>query len=199
VDELRRQVRELERRGTDPGIDGRAAIGLVDEWNRLLSSIDTSRTRALIAYYRNTKDAWARQEQRFWSDNAATLQEVEAIHARALLEGPRARAIEAAFGPHVFRLKECLLATSTPEMGSILSEEARLVAQYSELASRQEIELNGSTYTISSIKKFFDSSDSARRFGAWKALEGFLERHTSELELLLARLVKVRNRRAAPQ
>lgn len=171
-----------------------AFFAAVDEWNKTRATLDTHAQIAAVRYNQCTSDEAAKAEQDFWDGAAATLRELEVLHAKTLLDSPYADNLDEKYGPQFLALKRCLATTFTDAIRDDVAEEAKLKSKYVQLLAKPEAEFRGKKYSLSELRKFFDDADRDTRRESHQALDSFLASNSEELDSIYDELTALRDR-----
>jgi M3 family oligoendopeptidase len=191
-EQLRTQEEQLAKEATSATSE-EAFLGVVSRWNKLRSTLRTQESIAYVRYRQDTQDPANKKEVDFLDEARPIVSELGFRFAKTLLDSPYLAAVEKKFGKQLVDLKKCEAVTFAPAIKNMLSEEAKLSTQYTELLSKQEIEFRGETYNLMGIMKFFADADRNTRYESQKAREAFLLKYVEELDSLYDHLTRVRD------
>ncbi|MBW2267725.1 MAG: M3 family oligoendopeptidase [Deltaproteobacteria bacterium] len=169
-------------------------LAAVQKWNEARATLDTHAQIASVRYSQCTTDESAKAEQDFWDESAATLRELEVLHAKTLLDSEYRNTLDEAYGPQFLALKKCLATTFIDEIRADVAEEAKLKSRYVELLAKPDVSFRGNTYSLSELIKFYDHADRDTRREAQQARDAFLGSHAEELDSIYDQLTTLRDR-----
>lgn len=184
-------------------LDQFKSASTVNEARQALLQIDHTRgaisTMANLAHIRytiNTKDPFYAAEKQWGDQHYPTTESWKKDYYEAVLESPHRPALEAEFGPQFFRIASLSLLTFKSEILPMLQQENKLSSEYVQIKAGAEIELNGETYNLSSIRaKEVDSDRELRKKATILKSKWFAERAES-FDRIFDELVSTRNNAA---
>ena len=148
---------------------------------------------ASIRHSIDTRDAFYKEEYRFWNESLPQLQEYEQQWTLALLRSRWRGEFEAEYGKLLFTNAEMQLKTFAPEIIPQLQEENQLVDDYHHLIASAAIPFEDGTYTLSQLSPFKNDPDDQRRLQAWKAEGTWYKEHQKDLDTIYDRLTHLRD------
>jgi M3 family oligoendopeptidase len=173
-----------------------SAVAVVRAWNQQRSWLLTQQSYARAHYDFDTSANHAREEWRWWNQSSGVVQELDAIHARAVIDCAMSGALGQSLGAQFVELKRCTAQRSSPLLAPHLEEEGAVIARHRELCARRDFTVAGVVHNALSVRALFDSPDPEVRLSAWLARERFCEAHFAELDSLFDRLLSARRRMA---
>lgn len=172
---------------------GRAREAL-EAWDALRRELGTYSSLAGLRYAQNTADPEAKAERDFKDSYMPRLTDRHVRMKRGLLQ--HRAALAPSIGEHVFRLWECDIAAFNPAIEDDLVQQAKVGARYTGLLASAEIEVDGETHNLSSVRKFASSSDRSLRHRADRATWNWVGAQAEQFDELFDELVAIRDRMA---
>jgi M3 family oligoendopeptidase len=149
---------------------------------------------ATVNFRRNTKDEAAKAEKEYYDSIGPEIQEVYNRFNIALTQSPFKGELVAKWGGTFLNKIEMQLKTFDPQIKDLLREEMKLQNEYSELIAGAEIEFDGDTYNLTGLGPFQVSENREVRKRSFSAKYKWFEQHSTELDELYDKLVKLRHR-----
>lgn len=171
-----------------------AARDAMDALSALRGRLATVKNLASIRHTCDTTDPFYEAENDFWDEAEPRIEALEhELYASLASTGFR-RDLEAAWGPHIFRLAECKLAAFKPGIEDLLAAENRLSSEYDKLKATASIPFDGRILNLAELGPFAESPDRETRGRAVAASSGFYRDNGDEFDRIYGELVAVRHR-----
>ncbi len=153
--------------------------------------VDTMDLVAMIRHQMDRDDAFYKDENDFWWDFEAQIDEYKGVWSEAMLDSPFRADFAAEFGEMMFQnaefdrrsMSECIVADK--------QEENRLIGEYGEM-DVDEFLFEGETVDSDELGKLEEDEDSARRLAAFKADGAGWREIAEDLDEVFSRLVQLR-------
>ncbi len=171
-----------------------AAIDSLKAIYQITREYTTAHSICNIRHTIDTHDPFYDTEHNFFDENAPRTEIWRMDLYRSLLDSPLRPELERHFGPQLFRIAETSLRTFHPDVYELLQEENRLTSQYLRLTAQAQIEFDGQTYNLSSIRPKEIAADRALRRRASMAKWAFFADNGEELDRIFDELVRVRTK-----
>jgi M3 family oligoendopeptidase len=179
-------------RGLDSAATGAEAVAVVERWDNVRRHLISWSTLVKIRFHQDTQNEQYKKAQEYCDELEPKLTNLAVQLKRQLRNSPHRDAIANRFGAYAFDLWECDIAAFEPAIENDLVEQAKLVADYTELLSSGKFEFQGETLTLSQMMKFNDHADRDVRHDAaflrWK----WFGEHQGEFDSIYDKLVRVR-------
>ncbi|MGA0045883.1 MAG: M3 family metallopeptidase, partial [Candidatus Kapaibacteriota bacterium] len=168
----------------------------VADWNQLRIDVSTMHSLAEVRYTQNVKDPVWKAEKEFFDVESPNIQDWNNQVEQLLVSSAHRAAIEEKYGSLFLTRMEQALRVFAPEIKSIMVEEARLCEEYNNITASARIELNGTTYNLSTIGKLAIDLDRDVRRQAVQAQYAFLGEHARRIDEIYHELVQLRTSKA---
>ncbi len=162
--------------------------------NAVREEFGTMYNLCYVRHTSNTADPFYEAENQYFDENLPSYEALANRFSQALLNSPFRKVLEKNFGQQLFTLAELNLKTFQPSILEDLQEENALTTEYTKLKAQAKIEFDGETYNLSSITPIELSDDRYVRRRASEAKWQFYADHSTEMEDIFDRMVKVRHR-----
>lgn len=193
--ELRKQYEALGAK-LDHAANADEAVATIHEWTKLRVHVSTMGSLAEVKFTQDVSSEIAKAEKQFFDENWPTFSEFEVDMAKRVLGSAFVDAISSTFGElFLLRLKNSTL-TFEPSIKDILVQESELNTKYNALTASAKIELDGTTYNLSTIAKPLIDPNREVRLRAMTAMYSFLDDNATELDGIYDKLVKLRTEKA---
>jgi M3 family oligoendopeptidase len=173
-----------------------AAIQAVAAWNNLRIDVSTMNSLAEVHFTQNVVNEAAKEEKLWFDEHGPSIVDLDQTFVHALLGSQWKSAIGQKFGALFITRLEDSTRTFRPEIMDLLVKESELSRQYNELTASAKINVDGTTYNLSSIGKLLIDLDRDVRQRAHQAMYGFLSENASELDRIYHDLVQLRTQKA---
>lgn len=175
-------------------LEGGAAAAAVARWEEVRSELSTWRSLVRLRFAQDTTNREYKAAREYADEFGARIADLETEMKRAL-QAREAELIDA-LGQQVFALWKADIAAFDPAIEQDLITEAQRTADYTELTGGAEIELDGATYNLSTIRQHFGSDDRALRERAFRAYWQWYADHAEKTDTVFDDLVKLRHQMA---
>jgi M3 family oligoendopeptidase len=172
------------------------AIDAIRLWNTSRIATSTMASLAEVKFTQNVASEEAKAEKLFFDENYPSIAELDTDMAKLILASAFRSEIALEFGElFLLRLKNSTL-TFEPSIKDMLVQESELNTRYNELTASARIDVDGSTYNLSTIGKLLIDPDRTARRTATAAMYQFLADNAEELDSIYDKLVKLRTTKA---
>lgn len=171
-------------------------LAVRERYLAIAKDISTQSSLAYIRYSCNTADEYYLHEKDFFDEVSPRLMILENEYGKALLESPFRAELEKALGGLYFRYLEVRASAADPKIVEDMVEENRIVSEYSKLMAGLEFEFRGEKMSRAALAGYFKDDCRDTRREAYEVMGKVLAEHSSELDDIYDRLVKVRTRMA---
>jgi len=175
---------------------GTEAIAAIEDWDALRRRLSTWTTLVQIRFHQDTRNEQYKKAREYCDELEPKLTNLAVGVKRRLLESPHRPAIEARFGTHAFNLWACDIAAFDPAIERDLVEQAKVVAEYTELLSSAKFEFRGESLTLSEIMKYAEHAERDVRHDASRLRWGWFGDNQEQFDALFDKLVRLRQRMA---
>lgn len=173
-----------------------AVLATIAQWDQQRREIETWSALVQLRFHQDTTDPQRKAEREYCDQITPQLTDLDVRIKRQLLASPYRAALQAHYGPQALALWEADVLAFDPRIASALVEEAQLQAAYSELTAGAAIPFDGATHNLSSIVKFREVPERAKRHAAETARWQWFADHREELDRIFQRLVALRHQMA---
>lgn len=170
-----------------------AAITAVEQIDGIRSSVATSYNICYIRHSIDTRDEFYKTEKAWFDENMPATEAWRMDYYRALIASPHRAAIEQQFGKQLLKTAELSIKTFQAEIIEDLQAENKGYSEYTQLRGGAQVELDGSTYNLSSIAPLEQVADRAARKRASTAKWNWMGEHQAKTETIYDDLVKLRH------
>ncbi len=195
LDALRQTYAAITKRLADAATS-EAAIEAVAAWNTTRIDVSTMNSLAEVHFTQNVASESAKQEKLWFDEHGPSIVDLDQTFVHTLLASKWKSVIGETFGQLFITRLEDSTRTFTPEIMDLLIKESELSRQYNELTASAKIDVDGTTYNLSSIGKLLIDLDPGVRQRAHKAMYGFLTQHADEMDSIYHDLVQLRTQKA---
>ena len=199
---VRPSIPDLERKATEL-IQAWDAASTADDQREVIKRWDESNVEyesnhmlARVTFQQKTQDPDAKKEQEFFDNLHPMVLENSLTFLRRVTQSEYRRELEETFGKQAFALWDCFLGTFSPDIADGNREEAKLRTEYSQLLASIEIDFNGETYNLSTLRGLFGHKKRDIRLGAQRAKAKAMSEIAPQLDRIYDDLVKVRHQMA---
>lgn len=180
----------------DAAPDAEETLAAIRVWNSVRMQFSTMHSLAEVRYTQNVADASAKGEKEFFDAEYPTVTEWFTAVIKRILASPHRQAIIDTFGELFIKRLEAGDRTFDPSIKDLLVEETRLCTEYNDITASAKIDVDGTTYNLSSILKLQIDLNRETRLKAVRAQYDWLEQHSERIEAIFDRLVTLRTDRA---
>ena len=195
LDELRKQYDQILHRLTTAS-SSKEAVDAVQAWNAVRIDVSTMSSLAEVHFTQNVADEAAKSEKLWFDEHGPSIVDLDQQVVHALIASPWKNDIGVTFGALFITRLEDSTRTFKPEIMDLLVKESELSRQYNELTASAKIDVDGTTYNLSSIGKLLIDLDRGVRQRAHTAMYGFLSENANELDRIYHELVQLRTEKA---
>lgn len=187
------EIIETIRNASDPN----TVINAIKAWQHHVCAYSTAASLALVHYTQNVADESVKIEKQFFDSATPQIDQLNLAYSQTLLASPFTTDINEAFGTLYMHLVHGTARTLSPEVREEVVEVLSLCNTYNECTASAKIEVDGSTYNLSSIARLVVSPDRDVRRKATLAIGNFLSVHRELIEQTFDKLVHLRSKIAA--
>lgn len=195
VDALRGRYDELRAR-LDGADDSSAQLGVVSEWNKLRSQLQSWASLVHLKFNQDTSNEDYKQAREFSDEIQPKLVDLDSKIKKSLVESTHRDAIADAYGEHALVLWQIALECFDPSIEAHEVELNKLKAEYTSLRASAEIEFDGETYNLSQLAKFTTHADRDVRYRSQKATWDWVASAAEDLDRIFDRMVELRHEEA---
>ncbi|MEG0085850.1 MAG: M3 family oligoendopeptidase [Niameybacter sp.] len=171
-------------------------VAKIKEAHHYINEIYTCNDLVEVRHSINTKDAFYEQESEYWDEYMPLyLEQMKALE-KVLLNSSYRNALEETFSKQYFDILENGEKTFSNLILEEMQELNKLTTEYDKLIASAEIEFEGGTYNLSSMRPFMIAKDRQTRKCASEAYYKFFEEHEAQFDAIFDKMVKVRDRQA---
>jgi oligoendopeptidase F len=168
----------------------------LQQWEKLRRQLSTWSELTHLHFHQDTQNEAYKKARDYCDEISPQLTSLEIKIKRQLLNSPRRSQFEELIGKHAFALWQADITTFEPSIEPDLVQEAKLVAEYTELLASAKLEFNGEIVNLSGIKKFTQDRDRQIRYQAEKTRWQFFTDNQEKLDRIFDELVQVRHQMA---
>ncbi|MDO5028061.1 MAG: M3 family oligoendopeptidase [Bacillota bacterium] len=177
-----------------PKLDLQGQVDLIKALDKAGEKITTAGTLAHIRYTIDTRDEFYKGEVEYFYEVEPKIEDKLKVFNKAVLDSQHRQGLEELFGKQIFNLYSMREKIFAPEIMEDLVEESKIANEYQDLIGSAQIDLDGTTYTLSRLRPLIESKDRETRIKASEAYFGFFEENVDKFDDIYDRLVKVRDR-----
>ncbi len=171
---------------------GAEAVAVVERWDRLRRRIMSWISLVRIRFHQDTRNEQYKRDLELSDELEPRFTNLAVQFKRRLMQSSHREAIADRVGAYAFQLWECDIASFDPAIESDLVEQARLVADYTELLSSGKFEFQGGTFTLSEMMKFAEDADRNVRHESARLRWQWFGEHQEEFDNIFDKLVRLR-------
>ncbi len=168
------------------------AIASVEQIDSIRAGVATAYNICYIRYSIDTRDEFYAAEKKWFDENMPATEAWRMDYYRALMASPHREALEEKFGNQLFATAELSLKTFEPALIEDLQAENKGYSEYTQLKGKAQIELDGETYTLSTIIPLCQAEDREVRKRANTAKWDWMGDNQETIEKIYDDLVKLR-------
>ena len=171
-------------------------ITSINNINKLRNDFDTMEQLCSIRNSINSLDEFYEQEQEWFDENGAYVQELVVEYEKAMLASKFKDELIKKYGEHLFKLFEVEVQTFSPEIIPYIQKENKLVTKYEKLISTSKINFDGKVLSLTQMGPYKEDLNRDVRRNANNASWDFFKEHESEFDNIYDELVHVRDEMA---
>lgn len=168
----------------------------IREVQSLQNELSTQSELAGIRYSIDTKDNFYQNESDFWDEHQPIISEWETDYYRTILDSQYLDELKKEIPEPFFDIIENSLNVFDSSIIPLLQQENKLVSEYDLLIASAELEYKGTTYNLSGLTPFMQSTDREERKTTSELYSNFFKENLSDLDRIYDELVKVRHEMA---
>ncbi len=195
MEEVSKQYEDIIARTRAAG-SGEEQFAIHREYYGFTNDMMTNMTLASIRHSIDTTDEFYEQENDYYDEIMPLIENYENAYARVLYESPYRAELEEKLGPVFFKNVEIALKSFDEKIIPLMQEENALASRYQKLIATAKIPFEGEVYNLSLMRKFMTDVDRNVRKGAWKAVSGYFQSVTNEIDEIYDKMVKNRTAQA---
>ncbi|CAH1000838.1 hypothetical protein LEM8419_01910 [Neolewinella maritima] len=173
--------------------DASAAVEQIDS---IRASVATAYNIGYIRYSIDTRDEFYRTEKDWFDQHLPRTEQWRVDYYRALLDSPHREALEQHFGSQLFDSAKVSINTFRPEILDELQQVNKLSSEFTQLRGGAAIELDGTTYNLSSIAPLEQVPDRDKRKKASTAKWDWFAQNRQRFEDVYGEMVTLRTEMA---
>jgi M3 family oligoendopeptidase len=171
-------------------------VAVIQQWDQQQVELQSNQTLAMVHFRQSTKNTEYKEEKVFFDNlNPVLLGHDLALLKRVTASEHRAE-LEKTLGTQAFALWDCFLGTYEPAIADLKREEAALSTKYSEIMAGIEVEFQGETMNLSTLRGHYGNPDRAVRLKAQQVRSNALAAVADDLDSLYNDLTQVRHKMA---
>lgn len=174
--------------------DAEQTVAALQALYALRKPFESARELASIRHTVDTTDAFYKAENDFFDEELPAYEAAVSDFYRALLDSAHRAALEAIYGPQLFRIAACRIRVISQEVIEDLQQENRLASAYTQLLASAQIPFRGETLNLSQLSAFQSDPQRDTRREAAAAKWAFMAENGDQLDALFDELVAVRTR-----
>jgi M3 family oligoendopeptidase len=171
-------------------------IAAVNQWDAIRKDFETWSSMVHLRFEQDTTNPQFKRDRQYRDELRPKVQDFDTRIKRLLLKAERRQRLEPVFGRQAFALWEADVLTYEPVIQGDLVREAQLDLKYTELLASAQIDFDGQTHNLSTITKYRQVADRARRHDAEAALWRWFADHAQSLDEIYDQLVRLRHEMA---
>ncbi|TCD46719.1 M3 family oligoendopeptidase [Streptococcus sp. X16XC17] len=169
------------------------ALEIVKKITAINLNIDTQANLWSIRHSIDMNDEFYNEETKFWNEYSPLFDELMTDYYRVVVASPYRAGLSDFLPKTFFLLAENKLQTFSSEIIPLLQKENQLVDRYNNLMATAKLDFRGTTYNLSQMGPFAQSTDRATRKEASATITGYFEKHEADFDDVYDQLVQVRN------
>jgi M3 family oligoendopeptidase len=166
------------------------------QWNDLRQELNSWSELTYLHFHQDTRDEAYKEAQNYCDELRPKLTALEVDMKRQLLASPQRAEYEKILGSHAFRFWDADVTTFDPAIEADLVQEAKLVAQYTELLASAELDFKGERTNLSGIRRYTQDQERDTRHQAEQARWHFFSQNQEKLDHLFHQMVQLRHKMA---
>jgi M3 family oligoendopeptidase len=195
IDDLKRQSARLTD-DWDAATTVDEQVALIHQWDKHQIAFQSNHTLAMVHFRQATDDPEAKAEKVFFDNAIPVVLESDLAFLKRVTGSSHRLALEAQLGKHAFALWDCFLGTFEPAIADLKRKEAQLGTEYAEILAGIEIDFQGQTINLSTLRGFFGHADRSIRHAAQIKRSDALGAVSKDLDRIYHALVSVRHEMA---
>ncbi len=169
---------------------------ILDQVNEIGVHFATMATLCAVRNSIDTTDAFYEEEQNFFDENSPKYVNAINEYYKVLVKLPYRKELEEAYTKQFFTITEIQLKSFDSAILEELTEEAKLVTEYSKLMASAKIEFDGKINNLSQMTVYANHPDRAVRKAAELKKVEFMESIEEKVDSIYDKLVQVRTKMA---
>lgn len=166
---------------------------IIKNADKLMESIDTMCTVAMIRNTLNTTDEFYEKEVEFINDRSAEATKSATAFSQALLDCKFTKEITEEYGKEFLIILQREVDQFKEELVPYIQKESKLTQRYQKLMAMAQIDFQGETLNLYGIQKYFENPDRNLRKLAFQAYSKFYHSNEEEMEEIFDELILIRN------
>ena len=176
--------------------NAQTVIDAVDRWNDLRNAYSTMQSLAEVHYTQDVSNAESKAEKEFFDNVSPSVAEAFQWVSLALINSTFKDAVAALKGELFIRRLSDSHRVFSPAVKDLLTKESAITNEYNELTASAQINVNGTSYNLSTLGKLMEDPNREIRVAAQKALNLFLKENGPQFDSLYHSLVQIRTEMA---
>ncbi len=149
-----------------------------------------------VRYTLNTEDSFYQEERDYYDENSPYFQKLMTDFYKIMIKSPYRAELEEIMGSLAFENAEIQLKAFDERIIPFMQEENKLCTTYSKLIASASFEFDGKTLNLPMLGFYMEHEDREIRRAAYKKRTEFFVEHSSELDEIYDKLVKLRTQMA---
>ena len=171
-------------------------IEVIKQWDQNQVAFQSNQTLAMVHFQQATTDPKTKAEKVFFDDLSPVKLEADLNFLKRVTSSDHRDALETQIGHQAFALWDCFLGTFEPSIADLKRKEAQLCTEYSELLAGLQVEFQGKTVNLSTLRGFYGDADREVRKAAQRTRSEALGAISPDLDRIYDALVGVRHEMA---
>ena len=171
-------------------------VQVIRQWDAQQTELQSNQTLAMVHFQQETKNPEYKSEKVFFDELNPVLLGHDLELLKRVTESEFRVELEAQLGKQAFAVWDCFLGTFEPAIADLKREEAALTTEYSEIMAGIEVEFDGETMNLSTLRGRYGDPDRDVRMRAQQTRSVALEAVSPELDRIYHELTQVRHKMA---
>jgi len=171
-------------------------IQIIQSYQQLQKETQTYSSIAHLNFSRNTKDAKAVEENKFYDEIRPEIAAIDNQFTKTIDSSKFKKELLKKFGKHFFNLISMELESFDPKLVDLMKKENELSNEYRSLLAGAEIEYKGNTLNLAGLSPYMQDTNRETRKEAYQLRDSFFKDNEEKLDVIFEKLVKVRHKKA---
>ena len=168
-------------------------LDVIRRWDAQQVELQSNQTLAMVHFQQETKNPEYKTEKVFFDELHPVLLGHDLELLKRVTQSKHRASLEARLGRQAFALWDCFLGTFEPAIADLKREEAALTTEYSEILAAIEVEFDGETVNLSTLRGKYGDPDRSVRARAQQARSKAIGAVAPELDRIYHELTRVRH------
>lgn len=171
-------------------------LAVIRQWDKQQVELQSNQTLAMVHFRQQTQNPEYKSEKVFFDELHPVLMGHDLALLKRVTQSPHRAELESTLGQQAFAVWDCFLGTFEPAIADLKREEAALSTEYSEILAGIEVEFDGETMNLSTLRGKYGDPDRSTRQRAQQTRSNALANVAPELDRIYHELTQVRHKMA---